>query len=132
MRTCVRVSIKGHPYRWFRAALERRDLLGVRSAAAELGRVSLTDALSIVVLMAERDDRALDRAAARWLGRLLLERPSVTLSEARLALTALETVAHDLDSARERLIDVCARHGLNDVVGLSRQPPPTRAADRRR
>ena len=55
------MSIKGHPYRWFTAALKRRDLAGVKAAAAELEHVTLTDALSIVVLMAERRDRALDR-----------------------------------------------------------------------
>ena len=112
------VSIKGSPYRWFTLALERRDLLGVRSAAAELGRVTLADALSIVVLMAERDDRALDRAAARWLGRLLVDTPSLGLADVRRALDALEALADDLDGARERLVEVCVRHGLRGVVGL--------------
>jgi hypothetical protein len=113
------VSIKGHPYRWFRAALERRDLPGARSAAAELGRISLNDALSIVLLMAERNAAALDRAAARWLGRLIAERPAIGLDDVRLALSALETLAQDLDAARARLTDICTRYGLRDVVGLA-------------
>src|SRR3954464_10505095 len=103
MGTCVRVSIKGHPYRWFAAALERRDLAGVKAAAAELERVNVTDALSIVVLMAERHDRALDRAAARWLARLVIEHRAIGLNELRHALTALELLARNADEAHARL-----------------------------
>src|SRR4051794_32243473 len=99
MRTCVRVSIKGHPYRWFATALKRRDLAGAKAAAAELDHVTLTDALSIVVLMAECGDRALDRAAARWLARLVAEHRAVGLGELRHALTALESLARDADDA---------------------------------
>ena len=37
--------------------------------------VSLEDALQLVVLYAEAEDDKFERAAVRWLGRLLLERP---------------------------------------------------------
>ena len=116
----VFVSTKGHPYRWFAAALKRRDLAGVKAAAAELDHVTLTDALSIVVLTAERGDRALDRAAARWLARLVIEHP----------LTALEVLARNPDDARARLADVCAGLRLQGVVGLSRDDNPRPRAER--
>ena len=128
------VSTKGHPYRWFAAALKRRDLAGVKAAAAELDHVTLTDALSIVVLTAERGDRALDRAAARWLARLVIEHRAVGLVELRHALTALEVLARNPDDARRggraRLADVCAGLRLQGVVGLSRDDNPRPRAER--
>jgi hypothetical protein len=132
MGTCVRVSIKGHPYRWFATALKRRDLAGVKAAAAELDRVTLTDALSIVVLMAECRDRALDRAAARWLARLVVEHRAVGLGELRHALTALELLARNAEDAHARLAQVCAGLGLQGVVGLSPDDEATRSSAERR
>jgi hypothetical protein len=114
------VSTKGHPYRWFAGALKRRDLAGVKAAAAELDHVTLTDALSIVVLMAERRDGALDRAAARWLARLVTEHRAVGLVELRDALTALELLAENAEDAHDRLAYVCAGLRLQGVFGLSR------------
>ncbi len=40
-----------------------------------MGSLSLDDALQLVVLYAEAEDDKFDKAAVRWLGRLLLERP---------------------------------------------------------
>ena len=64
----------------FAAALKRRDLAGVQAAATEREHVTLTDALSIVVLMAERGDRA-RTGAPRWLARLVIEHGAVGLVE---------------------------------------------------
>jgi hypothetical protein len=92
---------------------------GIRAAAAELGhRVSLVDALGIVLVMAARQERGYERAAAKWLARLTLERPAVRLDDLRLALTALEALPHSPDTARQELADVCGRHRLDNVVGL--------------
>jgi hypothetical protein len=41
----------------------------------EMGTLSLEDALQLVLLYAEAEDDNFDKAAVRWLGRLLLERP---------------------------------------------------------
>jgi hypothetical protein len=114
------MSIKGRPYRWFTAALKRRDLAGVKAAAAELEHVTLTDALSILVLMAERRDRSVDRAAARWLARLVIEHRAVNLRELRHALTALELLVENAHDAHASLAQVCAGLRLQGVVGLSR------------
>lgn len=118
MRTCVRVSIKGRPYAWFHSALRRGDLLGVRAAAAELPHVNLVDALGVVLLMADRDDDAYDRAATKWLARLALERPAAGLDDLRLGLTALKALPYNPDGARQVLAELCTRHHLEAVVGL--------------
>ena len=50
---------------------------------------SLADALELLRLIAEREPDRYERAAIRWHGRLLLERPGLTLAQAQLALAAL-------------------------------------------
>jgi hypothetical protein len=62
----------------------------VLSAAAELPRLDLGEALEVLLLMADQTPERYDRAAARWLGRLALERPATTLAELRLAAAACE------------------------------------------
>jgi hypothetical protein len=47
------VSIKGRPGTWLTAALERGDLATAISEASELPPLNLSDALAIVLLMAE-------------------------------------------------------------------------------
>src|SRR5919206_4003396 len=102
------MSIKGHPYRWFTSALRRGDLAGVRSAAAELGhKVNLVDALSVVLLMADRDDDAFERAATRWLARFVIERPAAGLEDLRLGLVALQALPTNGAAARRQLGDLC-------------------------
>ena len=61
-------------------------------AARELGQLSLGDALALVALYAEADDEKFERAAIRWLTRLLEER-RIALSEARRACEWLEQLA---------------------------------------
>ena len=86
------VSIKGRPYTWLRASLQCGDLLGVRSAAAELPQINLADALAIVLLMAADDDPSYERAATRWLARLASERPSIGLQDLAAAVGALQAL----------------------------------------
>ena len=56
----------------------------IKAAAAELPRVGLDDALAILIVLAQTNDPRFDRAAARWVGRLLTETPA-GLSDARFA-----------------------------------------------
>jgi hypothetical protein len=86
----VFVSIKGSPYANFRRALETRNLRIVVPAAAELSWVNLTDSLDILALMAKDGDPRFDRAATRWVGRLLTETPLLTLSELRWVVAMVE------------------------------------------
>jgi hypothetical protein len=66
-------------------------------AAAELRFVDLDDALAILVLMAREGDPRFDRAASRWVGRLLAER-SLSLADARYALALVERLPDGRDS----------------------------------
>jgi hypothetical protein len=64
--------------------LDRGNLTIIRAAAAELPHVELDDALRICQLLTSDPD-AYERASVRWLGRLCLEHPDVTLSTVREA-----------------------------------------------
>ena len=83
------MSIKGSPYARFQRSLETRKLPVVLAAAAELQSIQLDDALEILILLAQEQDPRFDRAAARWVGRLLAEN-SLGLAEARFALALVE------------------------------------------
>src|SRR3954471_16858370 len=84
------VSIKGSPYGHFRRALEIGKLPMVLAAAAELPRLQLDDALEVLALMAEQSPpERYQAAAARWCGRLALER-GASLAQLRLAVAACE------------------------------------------
>ena len=85
---------EGSPSARFQRAISRNDVMGAETAAFELTSLSLNDALALVVLYARADDRKFDRAAVRWLRRLLNEQP-LMLSEARRACDWLEQLAGD-------------------------------------
>jgi hypothetical protein len=84
------VSIKGSPYAYLRRSLETRNLGIVLPAAAELPWINLSDSLEILTLMAQEADPRFDKAAARWIGRLLVETPPMTLKEARWVIAMVE------------------------------------------
>jgi hypothetical protein len=84
------VSTQGSPYERFRRSLESRELSVVLPAAADLPWVNLDDSLEILALMAQEDDPRFDKAAARWVGRLLVEIPPMTLKEARWVIAMVE------------------------------------------
>jgi hypothetical protein len=75
------MTSQGHPHAVLRRALQRGDLLAVRAAAAELPAVPLGDALEIVCLIVAQEPERFERAAIKWLGRLLAERPPTGLRD---------------------------------------------------
>jgi hypothetical protein len=83
------VANHGTAYARFQRALQTNNLRVIEAAAAELPRVGLDDALVILALLADTGDPRFDRAAARWIGRLLVETP-VGLRDARYALALVE------------------------------------------
>jgi hypothetical protein len=68
------VSIKGRDYTWFRQALEHRDLATVRSTLVDLPPLTLEDALSVALLICEREPENAVRVLATDLGRALYRR----------------------------------------------------------
>jgi hypothetical protein len=101
----VFVSTKGSPYANFRRSLETRNLRIILPAAAELQWVNLPDSLEILSLMAQESDPRFERAAARWVGRVLTETPPMTLREARWVVAMVE----QLPRCRESLSRIARR-----------------------
>ena len=116
------VSIKGRPGSWLAAALQRGDLATAISEASDLPGLNLCDALAIVLLMAQKGHPSFDRAGARWVSRLGLER-RVGLEELRFAHEAVTALPHHPEHARRCLADICARHELANVIGLHAPRP---------
>jgi hypothetical protein len=108
---------QGSPYTIFRRALQRGSLAGVRAAVANLpGRARLDDAFLICLLLLDEEPDHYERAAVRWLGRLLLEHRGVSLRHAELAAAYLAALP---DPPRRD----AATHALGELgraVGLGR------------
>ena len=108
---------EGSPYTIFRRALERGSLTAVRAAVANLpGPPPLEDALVICLLLRDQEPDRYERAALKWLGRLLHEQRGVSLRHAELAAVYLAAWADPArrDAAAEAL------GKLGRTVGLRR------------
>ena len=108
------MTAQGSPLTRFRRAIQHRSLLLAIVAAREHGWLDLSDALSLVELMAAQHDDLFERAALRWHARFELEVPGFTLEESALALNALLALrrAPDDGTAEETLDALLRRHGL--------------------
>jgi hypothetical protein len=84
------VSPERSPYVPFRRSLETRRLDDALAAAADVAWLNVDDALEVLVLMAQEADPRFDKAAARWIGRLLIETPPLTVAEARWVVAMVE------------------------------------------
>jgi hypothetical protein len=93
------MTSQGSPYARFKRALASGNLMNVRAAAAELPTVPLADALQVCELLRRSAPHLYERAALRWLARLLLERPGVTLGELEQAARALQRLP-DVEAVR--------------------------------
>ena len=96
MRTLF-VTAQGSAYSRFQCALTTGNLQLIEAAAAELPKVSLEDALAILIVLAGRCDPRFERAAARWVGRLLTETPA-DLSDGRFTLALVERLPECRDA----------------------------------
>jgi hypothetical protein len=93
-------------------------------AARELGTVSLADALALTLPTAETGDDRWPRAAARWLGRFIIEPPAITIGEAGLAAAAIqELTGRESRLAAETLRQLAATHGHAAVAALLESRP---------
>ena len=105
-----------------RGTFTARSLPAIWSPPARLPpsprRLSLDEALAVLVLIAEREPATFPRAAARFAGRLALERP-LTITELEHAAATL--VDLPAATAYAELGAICERHGI-------RPPRPTRSS----
>ena len=83
------MTSQGTAHGRFQRAIRDRHLRRATMAAHELEQVSLADALALTLLTAEVGDDRWPRAAARWLGRFIIESPAITIGEAGLAAAAM-------------------------------------------
>ena len=87
------VTSQGHPHARFRRALSTGNPRLAEAAARDLHHVSLADALELCLLY-RGDPERYERAAARWIARLIAERPKIHLSEIELAAAGFREAVH--------------------------------------
>jgi hypothetical protein len=86
--------------------------------AAELPKVPLADALSLLLLALDQQPWRFEKAAPRWHARLCDE-AQLTLPDAQLALSALHALSGpSAVGGGQALSAVCDVHRLDDVVGV--------------
>jgi hypothetical protein len=93
-------------------------LVGVRSTVANLpAPPPLDDALVICRLLLEQEPGRYERGAVRWLGRLLLEQPGVSLRHAELAAAYLAAWPDPArrDAAAEALAELGRAVGFREL-----------------
>jgi hypothetical protein len=113
------MTSQGTPHGRFQRAIRDGHLRRASMAARELGMVSLADALALTLLTVELEDDPWPRAAARWLGRFIVESPAITIGEAALAAAAVQELAgRESRLAAETLRQLAATHGHATVVSL--------------
>ena len=87
------MTSQGHPYARFRRALATGNARIAEATARDLEHVALADALTLCLLY-RNDPERYERAAARWIARLIAERPRIHLSEVELAAAAFREAMH--------------------------------------
>jgi hypothetical protein len=113
------MTSQGTAHGRFTRAIRDRHIRLAEMAAREMGELALADALDFCLLLAEADPERWPRASARWLGRLIIESPAITLNEVMLAAAAMQGLqGPDATLARQTLRALAARHGQSTVVAL--------------
>ena len=100
------VTSQGHAHARFRRALLTKNLKLIEAASRELQHVGLDDALRVLVVFAERRDARYERAAARFVARVMLER-RLGLAEARYVLALAEALPRSPDAVALLLRPYC-------------------------
>lgn len=84
------MTAQGSPTTRYRRAIETRSVFLAELAAREMTHLPLADAVGLVSLYAEQESPSkFERAALRWLQRLLLERENLSLRDVHLAAVLL-------------------------------------------
>jgi hypothetical protein len=114
---CSMMTSSGHLPAHLQRAIAAGNLLAARALAAELPRpLGLDEALAVLLLIAEREPQTYPRAAARFVGRVALERPLTIIDVEAAASTLLHVPTAPASDAN--LSRICERFGI-------RMPPPT-------
>lgn len=95
------MTAQANAYVRFRRALQTGSVTLAATAAHELGRLDLRDALALTLLVGAREPRHYQRYAGRWLSRYIAEQPRMTIAEAQL-LAALLAVLPERPAAAAR------------------------------
>jgi hypothetical protein len=112
----VFVTSQGSAYSQFKRALERRNFVLAWTTAAELPKVPLADALSLLLLALDQQPWRFEAAAPRRHARLCGE-ARLTLPEAQLALAVLQALAgQGAVGGGQALLAICDGHGLDEAV----------------
>jgi hypothetical protein len=114
------VTSSGSPYARFHRALATGNLNVIRSAAAELPRIGVAEAASMLLVILRSEPEQYERAAVRWLGRLCLERTRIDLEDLSRAAAALVALPDRPELARPLLADVCSRAGQQQAAAVFR------------
>ncbi len=96
------MTAQGSPRTRFNRAIEGQWVFHAELAAREMGKLSLSEALGLVLLYAEVEPAKFERAAVRWLARYLAE-GSPTLLQAQIWARALTQLPTGSEAAREIL-----------------------------
>jgi len=116
------VTAQGHPRTIFQRACERRNLLVAETVLrSEIPHPTLVDLLEVTALIALKDPRRHQRAAARWLAHYLASQRGVTLDDAELAAAALRALggrhhAHALAALRDMAEEATRRRSTTYVA----------------
>ncbi len=106
------MTSQGSNYARFRRALAGANPAVAWSAAAELPRLDLADALALCLLLVDTDRSRYERAIARWHGRFCLETRQLGASESQLVLGALQALGGPAEAAGvEALSAICTERG---------------------
>jgi len=109
------MTSQGSPYARVQRALKTGRASIAWLAALELEHIGLEDAFALVLIV---DEPLYQRASARWLGRLCLEVPSITLRQAQLVVAALAGLPDR--AAALALESSCAELGLQRAAAAAR------------
>jgi hypothetical protein len=107
------VSIKGGSYVTFKRAVAAGQALPALSAAYELGRLNLADALALTCVLRD-DPRHFEGAVVRWHSRFVQEVRGVGVADA-----ALGSFRSSFGAGAAALAAVCDRYERADLADLA-------------
>lgn len=120
------MTAQGSAYTRLDRALATGDPLIVRMAAVECPRLSMADALRIVLVHARADRERYPRLAARWVGKLAREQP-LSIDDVDVLVAALLDLGQDYGAGCQALEDAAMRLRLADVATAVRRHGPAAA-----